>query len=186
MISLHDAIKKIYDTKWTLTSNFSVFLQPTDKSLPLWTKCGLPNTSNEDINLYIKDFQMPQYGSGSPIEEYVNDKYRLTHGIFDPVAIQLTFKDHDSFKMYRAFAKYTYESRLLYPEEYLINVKILKHRDHQEGFNMPNSFEIMTFKKCIIKTVSGVTLSNDNEPQIAEFTIEIKTSTPPDITTNLK
>lgn len=181
MISLHDAVKKIHDTKWTLTSNFYVLLEPTNKSQKLWTECGLPTSSHDDLNLYIKDFILPQIGSGSPVETFVNNRYRLAHGVFDPVVINLTFKDFESLKLYRSFVKYTYESKLKYPDEYLINLRVFKIRDHQQGANMPDSFEVMSFDKCIIKTVSQVTLSNDNEPQIAEFTIEIKTSREPTI-----
>lgn len=181
MLSLHDSIKKIHETRWTLNSNFAVLLQPTDKSTSLWEKCGLPNSTFDDLNLYIKDFTLPQYGSGTPIEQFVNDRYRMSHGVFDPVTINLTFKDYDSFKLYRSFVKYTYESKLLYPDQYLINLKILKLRDHQAGANMPNEFTVMTFTKCLIKNVSTVTLSNDNEPQIAEFSIDIKTSREPEI-----
>lgn len=133
-----------------------------------------------DINMYLKDFVMPQVGSGSPIEQFINDRYRLAHGVFDPVTISLTFKDYNSFELYRGFVKYTYESKLVYPDKYLIDLKILKLRDNI-GSGIPDSFTVMTFKKCIIKTVSTVTLSNENEAQVAEFTIEIKTSKEPEI-----
>lgn len=175
MISLHNAVSKIYNTKWTLTTNFAVFLEPTDKSRQLWNACKLPN---DDISFYIKDFKLPQCGSGMPIEKFINNRYRMASGIFDPVVIDLTFKDYDSFTLYRAFLKFLYETRYKYPEEYLINMKVLKLKDYQNG---DESFEVMTFEKCIIKNVSMVTLSNDTESQIAEFSVTWKTSDTPKI-----
>lgn len=181
MISLHDSVQKIYSTKWSLTTNFAVFLEPTDKSLKLWkTECGLPT---DDISLYIKDFILPQVGSGTPIEEFVNNRYRLAHGTFDPVTISLTFKDHDSLKLYRSFTKFLYKSKLLYPEDYLIGIRVIKLRD-REGDR--DAFEVMRFDKCLIKNVSVVTLSNENTPQIVEFQVDFKTSSDPDINTGNK
>ncbi len=113
-----------------------------------------------DVNLYIKDFVLPQIGSGTPIDTFINTRYRIAHGVFDPVSINLTFRDYDSLKMYRAFVKYIYESKLKYPDEYLITLKVFKLRDNPQD---KSEFEITTFKKCLIKTVSQITLSNDNE-----------------------
>ena len=151
MISLHDSVQKIYSTKWSLTTNFAVFLEPTDKSLKLWkTECGLPA---DDISLYIKDFILPQVGSGTPIEEFVNNRYRLALGTFDPVTISLTFKDHDSLKLYRSFTKFLYKSKLLYPEDYLIGIRVIKLRD-REGDQ--DAFEVMRFDKPNSVVFNGV------------------------------
>lgn len=175
MLSLHDAIKKIYNTKWTLTSNFAVFLETTSDSQKLWKECNLPTT---DLNLYLKDFRLPQCGSSTPIEDYINDRYRISQGVFDPVTITLTFKDYNSFSLYRSFLQFLYESRYRYPNEYLINIKVLKLRDHTD---LESNFTVMSFEKCMIKNVSEVTLSNETESQIAEFSVEFKTSKEPTI-----
>ena len=66
----------------------------------------------------------------------------------------------------------------MYPEDYLIGIRVIKLRD-REGDQ--GAFEVMRFDKCLIKNVSAVTLSNENTPQIVEFQVDFKTSTDPNI-----
>lgn len=175
MTTLKEAVDKVYNSNWTLTTNFLVQFTPTEKSKVLWDKCGMPS---EDVNIYLKDIVLPQIGGSSPIEEFINDRFRIAQGYFDPFTFTLTFKDHDSFSLYRAFVKYVIYSKNTYLENYAFNMSIFKLKDFKTD---KDSFKIMEFKKCIITTVSAVTLSNDTDAQIAEVGLNIKCTEYPTI-----
>lgn len=177
MTSLKNAIDKIYNENWTLTTNFLVHFSPTEKSQKLWDLCGMPKP-DENINVYLKDFTIPQIGSSSPIEEFINDRVRIVHGYFDPFTFELTFKDHDSFELYRAFVKYVIYSKNTYLENYAFNMTLYKLKDFK---NDKENFEVMKFKNCTLSHVSTVRLSNDDSSQILEVGVNIKCTEYPEI-----
>lgn len=170
MTSLKNAVDRIYKENWTLTTNFLVHFSPNEKSKKLWEKCNMPA---EDVNIYLKDFTIPQIGQSTLIEEFINDRMRFTQGYFDPFTFELTFKDHDSFELYRAFTKYLIYSKNTYLENYAFSMTLYKLKDFQ---NDKETFEFMRFEKCAITHVSAVTLSNETESQIAEIGVNIKCS----------
>ncbi len=169
MISLHDAISKIYNTKWTLTSNFAI--QFTGNAGGLWEK----TFGNTDFNLYIKNFELPQYGSSELIEDFINNRYRMAQGVYDVASFAITFKDFDNFSLYRKFLKFLVESKNKYFDEVSFNIDVFKLPDHPGQTEM----KMATVEKCFLKYVSKITLDNENTGQIGEFTINIKSSSPP-------
>ena len=171
--SLHEAISSIYNTKWTLNTNFSVTINPSPENL-LWNEVGL---NVYDFNLYIKSVTLPQYGSNSIIEDYINDRYRIAQGAYDVASIQLSFKDFDAFTLYKSFLKYLTKSKNMYFNDISFDIDIFKHPDYPG--EVPK--KIMTIEKCIIKYVSTITLSNENEAQIGEFDIQIHSACVPNI-----
>lgn len=168
--TLSEAVNKVYKENWTLTTNFAVHFYPTEKSKILWDKCGMPSS---DINLYLKSFQIPAIGNTNLIENFINDRVRTAMSYFDPFDFQLTFKDHNSFEFYRAFLKYVIYSKNTYLENYAFTMKIFKLKDFP---NDKENFEVMSFSNCAISQVSGISLDNSSESQIAEFTANIKTT----------
>lgn len=174
--TLHEAISKIYETKWSLTSNFYIKIEP---ALPakntLWSSSGLAEIG--DFNLYLKDFQVPQYGSGNPIETFINDRFRMAQSYFDVASINLTFKDFDQNRLYRCFLKYLKGSREKYFDEISFNITVFKGGDNVNE----KTYKIMELKKCMLTNVSTLTLSNDNEAQICEFSITLKDSKIPEV-----
>lgn len=168
MTSLKKAVDIIYNENWTLTTNFLVHLSPTEKSKKLWDICGMPNS---DINVYLKDFTIPQFGQSSPIEEFINDRCRITQGFFDPFVFNLTFRDHDSLELYRAFMQYLIYSKNTYLENYAFNMSIYKLKDFKED---KESYEIMRFENCTLCNISQIVFNNDNESQIIEVGVDIK------------
>ena len=91
MKTLHEAVNSIFNTKWTLNNNFCIEINP-EKSNSLWSKIGL---NNFDLNIYLKDFELPQYGAATIIEEWINDRYRMAQGTYDVSKISLTFNYQD-------------------------------------------------------------------------------------------
>lgn len=169
MISLHNAISKIYNTKWSLNSNFAI--QFTGTAGGLWEK----TFGNVDFNLYMKNFELPQYGSSELIEEFINDRYRMAQGIYDVTSVQVTFKDFDNFSLYRKFLGYLVESKNKYFDEISFSIDIFKLPDHPGQTEM----KMATIEKCALKFVSKITLDNENGGQIGEFDINIKSAKVP-------
>lgn len=171
--SLHDAISNIYNTKWTLNTNFYLDMTPHDDNT-LWGDLGLKDI---DLNLYLKSIELPQYGTNTVIEEFINDRYRIAQGVYDVAQITLSFKDFDSFILYKTFLKYLTNSRNKYFNDISFNIDIYKLPDYPGE----ETKKIMTIEKCIIKYVSKITLSNESEAQIGEFDVQIQSSCVPKI-----
>lgn len=173
MKTLHEAVNSIFNTKWTLNNNFCIEINP-EKSNSLWSKIGL---NNFDLNIYLKDFELPQYGAATIIEEWINDRYRMAQGTYDVSKISLTFKDFNEFTLYKCFLEYLTKSKNMYFDEASISIDIFKLPDYPG--ETPE--KIMTIEKCSISYVSKITLSNDSEAQIGEFSLEIKSATIPTV-----
>lgn len=168
MRSLHDAVAEIQNTQWTLNNNF--YVQLLFGSSKLAQECGL---STIDINLYIKDCIVPQVGSGSTIEHFTLDRFRIAMGVWDPVTITLKFRDYDNLSLYKKFVEYASKERFKYFDEYKFGVKLTKLGDYADD---ASESDIVTLEDCYITTVSQLTFSNDAEAQVLEFDVAIKSA----------
>lgn len=171
MISLHDAVAKIQRTKWTFNNNFEVQLL-FDSTNTLASKCKL-DTIGSDINLYIKDCTIPQIGTSSLIEKFTLDRPRIAMGAWECTTFDFVFKDFDNLGLYKRFVAYVAGERYTYFDEYKFKVKVIKLGDH---IGDDPEQHILTLDNCYITTVSQVTLSNETESQVLEFTVQIKSA----------
>ena len=169
MLSLHDAIAKIQETRWTFTNNFNVqFL--FDGNNQLAGQCGL---NGLDINLYVKECKIPQIGTSSLIEKFTLDRPRIAMGAWECTVFDFTFKDYDNLDLYTRFVAYVAGERYRYFDEYKFKIKVLKLGDH---FGDEPETHVLTLDNCYITTVSQITFSNDNEAQVLEFGVQIKSA----------
>lgn len=169
MLSLHDAISKIQETRWTFTNNFNVqFL--FDGNNQIAKKCGLDGL---DINLYVKECKIPQIGTSSLIEKFTLDRPRIAMGAWECTTFDFTFKDFDNLDLYKKFVAYVAKERYTYFDEYKFKVKVLKLGDH---YGDEPEKHVLTLDNCYITTVSQITFSNDTEAQVLEFGVQIKSA----------
>ena len=171
MISLHDAVAKIQGTKWTFTNNFEVQLL-FDGGNTLAGRCGLDSLGS-DINLYIKDCIIPQIGTSTMIEKFTLDRPRIAMGVWECTTFDFTFKDFDNLGLYKKFVAYVAGERYTYFDEYKFKVKVIKLGDHVGDADEQH---VLTLDNCYITTVSQVTLSNEHESQVLEFSVQIKSA----------
>lgn len=169
MLSLHDAISKIQETRWTFTNNFNVqFL--FDGNNKLAKRYGLDGL---DINLYVKDCKIPQIGTSNLIEKFTLDRPRIAMGAWECTSFDFTFKDFDNLDLYKRFVAYVAGERYTYFDEYKFKVKVLKLGDH---YGDEPEKHVLTLDNCYITTVSQITFSNDTEAQVLEFGVQIKSA----------
>jgi len=167
MKNLHDAVAEIQNTNWTLTNNFNIQLLFGENALS--KKCGL---NNIDINLYIKDCNIPQLGTSSMIEKFILERPRIAMGVWEPTVFQFKFRDFNNLDLYRRFVAYVAGERYAYFDDYKFQVKLIKLGDHVNETEK----HVLTLDNCYMTTVSQITLSNDTEAQILEFEVQIKSA----------
>ena len=169
MLSLHDAISKIQETRWTFTNNFNVqFLFDGDNKLA--RHCGLDGL---DINLYIKECKIPQIGTSNLIEKFTLDRPRIAMGAWECTVFDFTFKDFDNLDLYKRFVAYVAGERYTYFDQYKFKIKVMKLGDH---YGDEPEKHVLTLDNCYITTVSQITFSNDTEAQVLEFSVQIKSA----------
>lgn len=169
MLSLHDAISKIQETRWTFTNNFNVqFL--FDGNNKLAKRYGLDGL---DINLYVKECKIPQIGTSSLIEKFTLDRPRIAMGAWECTTFDFTFKDFDNLDLYKRFVAYVAGERYTYFDQYKFKIKVMKLGDH---YGDESEKHVLTLDNCYITTVSQITFSNDNEAQVLEFGVQIKSA----------
>ena len=169
MLSLHDAISKIQETRWTFTNNFNVqFL--FDGNNKLAKRYGLDGL---DINLYVKDCKIPQIGTSNLIEKFTLDRPRIAMGAWECTTFDFTFKDFDNLDLYKRFVAYVAGERYTYFDQYKFKIKVLKLGDH---YGDEPEKHVLTLDNCYITTVSQITFSNDTEAQVLEFGVQIKSA----------
>lgn len=169
MLSLHDAISKIQETRWTFTNNFNVqFL--FDGNNKLAKRCGLDGL---DINLYVKECKIPQIGTSNLIEKFTLDRPRIAMGAWECTVFDFTFKDFNNLNLYKRFVAYVAGERYTYFDEYKFKIKVLKLGDH---FGDEPEKHVLTLDNCYVTTVSQITFSNDTEAQVLEFSVQIKSA----------
>lgn len=169
MLSLHDAISKIQETRWTFTNNFNVqFL--FDGNNKLAKRYGLDGL---DINLYVKECKIPQIGTSNLIEKFTLDRPRIAMGAWECTTFDFTFKDFDNLDLYKRFVAYVAGERYTYFDQYKFKIKVLKLGDH---YGDEPEKHVLTLDNCYITTVSQITFSNDTEAQVLEFGVQIKSA----------
>ena len=168
MKNLHDAVSEIQNKNWTFTNNFNVQLLFGENALS--QKCGL---NGLDINLYIKDCNIPQLGTSTIIEKFILERPRIAMGVWEPTVFQFKFRDFDNLDLYKRFVAYVAGERYAYFDDYKFQVKLIKLGDHS---NDQSEKHVLTLDNCYMTTVSQITLSNDNDAQILEFEVQIKSA----------
>ena len=169
MKNLHDAVSEIQRKNWTFTNNFNVQLL-FDGNNKLARQCGLDGL---DINLYIKDCNIPQLGTSTIIEKFILERPRIAMGVWEPTVFQFKFRDFDNLDLYKRFVAYVAGERYSYFDDYKFQVKLIKLGDHSGD---ETEKHVLTLDNCYMTTVSQITLSNDTDAQILEFEVQIKSA----------
>lgn len=167
---LSEGIVQAYKNKWSMANTFTVQFNFYSEGAGEIMQ-GFPR---EEINLNIVSIQTPEF-SNSPIEVWVGNRWKTQNGRDNLYKFTITFKDMDQMKLYRAWHQLYNETKNQYFNNICFSVEVQKDPDwYYEGFNMP----FMTFNQTVIESLSQLSFSNDNQNQIAEFTVGFKCVAP--------
>lgn len=169
-MKLSEAVRKIYDTHWTFTNNFHIVINwetPTISSFIGWDQ-------NNDIDVNIVNFETPTFTT-QPIESYIADKWILEDGVPELYNFNITIRDQDALKYHRIFLLAKIAQQKLYFDDYKFTVHFYKDADYK---NEAESKELFKYENCKIASVGGLTFSNTEDAQIAQFTVNISCSMP--------
>jgi len=168
-----DGLQKAYQKRWSYINTFRVRFNfdntPKLKQAANWNE----NEEGEDINLHIVSIDTPQF-TNQPIEVFVANKWVIHNGRDELYRFSVTFRDHNRMDLYRKFVTMYNVTKDQYPDNAKFGVEIYKDGDYySEGEKL-----LFYFDETMIEAVSQLQFNNTTENQIAEFTVNFKTTKP--------
>lgn len=171
---LHNAVREAYRRKWSYINNFEVYLNWTGGSVSGTTPASIAGfNSGQDISLNVKSISTPQF-TNDAIEFYQCGKWRIQNGRPNLYSFNITFLDEDQLKLYRQFIVMYLAQQSMYFDDAKFTTKIVKCADYLNESDKT----LFDFADCLISSIGPVNFSNETEAQIAEFEVEIKSTTP--------
>lgn len=162
---------KMMNIKWSYSNTFYIqiiFGKEMKKAIK-WND----DVSGRDINLNIVNINTPDF-SNSPIEVFVGGQYRIHNGKDELYRFSITFRDQDQMQLYRTFLLAYRIQKNWYFDDFKMQVIINKEADYYNEYEK----ELMILNDCMIEGVSNIDINNNNEPQVAEFTVKFKCTSP--------
>lgn len=161
-MNLDAMVSKAYSTNWTKINNYTIQIHDNKINAGLFSKLG-----DEMLNLALKSVTLPPLNQQG-YEVFVGGSWHYANGRPDLARVELTFRDYDYFKLYKAFVS-VFESAVgAYPGDCFLKVQI----DLDKPDGTTEKFAIL--KNCLIENVSQLQFSTDTENQIAEFSVTLR------------
>jgi hypothetical protein len=165
-------IQKIYETKWSYINTFDLRIfniHEKTKAAIGWDQ----DVMDRDLVQYVVSVDTPQF-TNQPIEVFVANKWVIGNGRDELYRFSITFRDFDQMKLYRKFVQLYQRTREDYFDHVKFTVQLAKDGDYY-GQNEQKLFDL---ENTIVESVSQLQFNNTTENQIAEFTVNFKTTTP--------
>lgn len=173
MESLNTAIPKIQKTKWSITSNFEVEIQPKGSigSLVHWD-----SNVTELLKVSLKNIDIPQH-TADLIEKMISGKWHISRNEDEIYVLNATFRDFERGSLYRMFKHYWTYQKFMYMDEAKFGIKVYL-RDYGNVNNASVSKSVIFGSDAAYMTsLSQIQLSQENN-EILEFSVEFKTNEP--------
>lgn len=166
-----DGMRKAYETRWSYINTFNVkmtFAHEETKNQIGWTL-----SDDERLNIHVVSIDTPQFAN-QPIEVFVANKWVIQNGRDELYRFSITFRDYDQMKLYRKFVKLYQATREDYFDHVKMTIQLAKEGD---WYNQAEQV-LFDFENTIVESVSQLQFNNTTENQIAEFTVNFKTTFP--------
>jgi len=172
-MDLASGITLAYERRWSMINTFTVqFAFNGEKLKTIVT--GLDDLETDDINVSVVSVTTPDF-TNDPIESFIANRWVIQNGKDSLYRFTITFKDFDSFNLYKKFMQIYKATKDNYFDDISMTVIITKDAD---WLGEDNESVLFTFNKTLIEGVSNLSFSNDTENQIAEFTVSFKCTQP--------
>ena len=162
----NNIIAKLKNINWQDPTKYKVNFTGSGAGLGNLNSVGIEKNSMSISNIQLAEMNT------TPIEEYTAEEWRFALGRLENLQLSINFKDFDNFTLYKIWAKALQKFLRKYPDDIKFNIEI-------STANSPNitSFsKTVTFKDCILITVSPPTLDHSAISSIAEFSVIVKCS----------
>lgn len=165
-MKLSNIVKEAYNRNWSLANTFTVQFVQDGR---MWMTA--PKIENENINLNLISITTPDF-TNDPIESWVANHWRIHNGADQLYRFSMTFKDQDQMLLYRTFYRCYRYTRENYFDDAKMTIHLIKDGDwhHESDIGM------LSFPETIIEGLSNLDFSNENDDEIAQFTVNFKSS----------
>lgn len=167
-----DGLRQAHYKKWAFINTFKVqfvFFDDDVKDDIDWY--GFKDS--DDINLHVISVDTPQM-TNQPIEVFVANRWVIQNGRDELYRFSMTFRDSDNLSLYRSFVKLYQRTR----EDYFDHVKFTVLLTKEGDWHNQQDQVLYAFENSIVESVSQIQFNNATENQIAEFTVNFKTTFP--------
>ena len=166
-----DSVVNIMNTRWSYSNTYDIQLTFTNfmKDAIGW----IDDTDGRKINDHIVSMNTPDF-SNAPIEVYIGGQYRIQNGKDELFRFSITFRDSNQMSLYRKFLTAYRLQKHWYFDDAVISLKLTKKKDYHNEVDR----ELMEIDGCLIEGVSNIDINNNNEAQVAEFTVKFKATSP--------
>ena len=166
-MKMADAVTEAYNRNWSMANTFTVQLH-----LPTFLE-GKVGAFGDAINLNVIKLDTPDY-SNQGIEVFVANRWIIQNGRDEMYKLSMTFRDERQMSLYRKFVTMYNATKENYFDDVKIQILVYKEKDWAEEEDLLFG----TYNNCLIESVSNVAFSNDTENQIAEFSVNFKSTDP--------
>lgn len=170
-MAFNEDVVKIINKNWSYSNTYDIGIEFSDsmKDAIEW----IDETIGRDLNLHIVSANTPDF-SNTPIEIYVGGQYRIHNGKDELYRFSVTFRDFDKMYLYRKFLAAYRLQKSWYFDDAKMKVTFTKDADYFG--EIPST--LMEIDGCLIEGVSNIDINNNNEAQVAEFTVKFKATSP--------
>lgn len=160
-MNLSEAFNRIVNTRWTLSNNFKAHFQGEHGDLF--------NFLPEHGEINIVNFNLDALAAEEQ-NAYTGCKHVSILGVEEIHTCSMKIRDHNQLDIYKNFLKIWRSQIYKYYDEYKFSVVIIKEPDY------PSESEkvVLTAKECYLFNVGNLVLDNEQENQIVEFDIQLK------------
>jgi len=147
--------------KWQSPTNFKIsFSGPGADFIQLTGKDDL-------LTLACKGIQMAEHNASGTDGQWIAEQWVFNIGRLEAPLITLNFKDYDNFTLYKSFSNAIQKFTRMYPNAQKMDIAIYT----TDTFDIENYKLALTFKDCIMQSVSGPELDHTAVASIAEFSV---------------
>lgn len=161
-MKLSDAYNKIIHTKWTFANNFKVhFMGPHGEDFNFLPNHGELNIVNYTLDSLSAEEQTA-FTAGRHLSILCAEEMHTC---------SMKIRDQDQLNIYTKFLTLWRSQIYKYLDEYVFDLYIIKEPDYPAEIEKT----VLKAKDCYISNVGALTLDNEQENQIFEFDLQIKT-----------
>lgn len=165
-MKLHEVVKKAYEKQWSFTNSFSIQIDPASQNM----RALEFYTLGEELNMHVAKANIPNTTHEAK-ETYTVGGYRLVMGPDQVYRFEIEFADHDNMSLWRSFMEQYRLTKLGYYDDIKMDVSFYKESDYN---NSEDSQLLIRYVGSTIENVSGIQFSNEDDAQIAKFTVSFR------------
>lgn len=164
---MEDNLIYLKNIPWARNNKFDIRFIPVGS---YWVKLNNGNFVNMVTDIFphaVISTTLPDFVD-TPLEEYIAEEWKISRGRQENFLITVTLRTDAEMLLYDFFSKSFLRFERIYPEDQYASIEINTSTIPEKGTNI-------TFEKCILVGVSGLSLDNSANDGLLEFSVTFKT-----------